>query len=368
MNAELILQHLLFCSAVMTAVSLGYLFAAKKLLPMQSAHWRFLPWWFLGIGFLTPYKPHFGNPVIAAAHPASAGMHLTADSASEYRALLLLGIWLIGFAVSLFLLIRGEVSMKRSIRRLGSPLTDPQFTALNLVCAELEIDKPVIAVRLPVLQSPMLTGLFQPVILLPADQDYTLSELTLIFRHELTHYRRADLWCRLIWLLVRCFHWFNPAVRSIIRFVDGECELACDEDAMRGQSAEQRNAYCELIVQTAARRRNGFRTGLATNFSCSGAALHRRIMNILGAKRGRRFGLAVVLMLVLTVLTGKLFGVRNDRVHAEREPDTTEISEEITTYFEGGTTVTTSAVPLDPALITTSFAPELINGTTFTAP
>ena len=351
MNIELIVQHLLFCSAVMTVLSLCYLFAAKRLFRMQAAHWRFLPWWFLGIGFLTPFKPHFGKTLIAVQSAAQSGNTLSAPVARPSGWALLFFVWLAGTAVSLFRLVRGELDMKRSIRRLGTPLTDPQSTALNLVCAELDIEAPVRAVRLPFLQSPMLTGLFQPVILLPADQEYTILELSLVFRHELTHFRRGDLCFRLIWLLVRCVHWFNPAVGRIMRFTDTECELACDEQAMAGQTPEQRTVYCELIVQTAARCRNGFRAGIATNFSCSGAALHRRIRSVLTAKRGRRIASLVVLMLLLTVLTGKLFGTGKDRVRAEREPDMTEY-----TAAPAGTTATAEMPALTTSVMDASFA------------
>ena len=210
---------------------------------------------------------------------------------------------------------------------------------------------PVRAVRLPFIQSPMLTGLFQPVILLPDDQEYTISELSLIFRHELTHFRRGDLWFRLIWLLAKSIHWFNPAVIRIMRFTDAECELACDEQAMAGQTPEQRASYCDLIVQTAARCRNGSRAGLATNFSCSGAALHRRIRSILAARRGRRIASLVIIMLLLTVLTGKLFGTGKDRVRAEREPDMTEY-----TAAPAGTTATAEMPALTTSVMDASFA------------
>ena len=77
--------------------------------------------------------------------------------------------------------------------------------------------------------------------------------------------------------------------------------------------------YCDLIVQTAAQRQKVFRGGLATNFSCSGAALHRRIRTILAARRGRRIAALVLVIALLTVLTGKLFGDKWGEYHIVRE-------------------------------------------------
>lgn len=59
------------------------------------------------------------------------------------------------------------------------------------------------------LSTPVLAGLFHPALYLteaPCDRE----ELSFILRHELTHYKRRDLWFKLLLLAVSTIYWFNP--------------------------------------------------------------------------------------------------------------------------------------------------------------
>ena len=57
--------------------------------------------------------------------------------------------------------------------------------------------------------SPITLGLLHPLVILPpldADQ----KKANLILRHELAHQAEGHLWCKLLLLLARAAHWFNP--------------------------------------------------------------------------------------------------------------------------------------------------------------
>ena len=52
----------------------------------------------------------------------------------------------------------------------------------------------------------MAVGLFRTTVYLP-HRRYTAQELEMIFRHELIHWRRKDLWYKLLLLAARSIHW-----------------------------------------------------------------------------------------------------------------------------------------------------------------
>ena len=65
-------------------------------------------------------------------------------------------------------------------------------------------------------EGPMILGLFRPVLILP-QMKLTQQQLTFIFRHELAHYKRRDLWIKWMFLLVQSVHWFNPLVHILAK-------------------------------------------------------------------------------------------------------------------------------------------------------
>lgn len=104
----------------------------------------------------------------------------------------------------------------------------------------------------PGLEVPMLTGLVVPALMLPqvASPENGLDYALL---HELIHYRRRDIWLKALVMLSVSVHWFNPVMWLMVRQVDRDIELACDEMALTVLPEEERLAYGETILQAAAR-------------------------------------------------------------------------------------------------------------------
>ena len=105
--------------------------------------------------------------------------------------------------------------------------------------------------RSEVIRSPMLAGVLRPVVWLPAGS-LDAAELSYALRHELTHWRRHDLYCKWAAALTACLHWFNPAVWYMLRAMDRDCELSCDEAVVRELSLRDRRIYGELLLRCAA--------------------------------------------------------------------------------------------------------------------
>ena len=105
--------------------------------------------------------------------------------------------------------------------------------------------------RTEAIRSPMLAGVLRPVVWLPADS-LDAVELSYALRHELTHWRRHDLYCKWAAALTACVHWFNPAVWYLLRMLDRDCELSCDEAVVKGLPLRDRRTYGELLLRCAA--------------------------------------------------------------------------------------------------------------------
>ncbi len=101
----------------------------------------------------------------------------------------------------------------------------------------------------PTADCPMLAGFLRPALYLP-DEAMDAQDAAFIFRHELTHYKRGDLWLKLALVAARAVHWFNPLVHLLARFAQEDIELACDDAVVRGMDVAARRAYGETILRS----------------------------------------------------------------------------------------------------------------------
>lgn len=88
-------------------------------------------------------------------------------------------------------------------------------------------------------RTPMLMGLWRPILVLP-DTPFADKELAMIMSHELVHFRRGDLFVKLLVFLANAVHWFNPAVYVLNKQLNTLCELSCDEKVVQAMDPENR--------------------------------------------------------------------------------------------------------------------------------
>lgn len=151
----------------------------------------------------------------------------------------------------------------------------------------------------PLAQSPTLVGFFRPTILLPSEQ-VPDSDARFILAHELTHFRRKDLWKKLLFLMVRCIHWFNPIVYLLNRDFSRWLETSCDEYVVSSLDHDQRKEYGRLLINYApASRYAGPK--LYVSFASCRYKLKRRISIMLNSNKKSRSLLGLVLALTLVV-------------------------------------------------------------------
>ncbi len=208
----------------------------------------------------------------------------------------LLFIWqLSGYFRYRFRLLKGCQTVK-------TPLLRRQ---MKEICGELEITRRIPLVCCCGVQSPMMIGLLRPVLVLPMEQ--CPKESYYILKHELVHWKRCDLLVKLLLLLARDLHWFNPAVWLMQREAVADMEFSCDDAVVKDCSLEQRKRYTETLMSVICGTA-GDSPLLSTQFCGGKQILKKRFQNVLcGAEKkhgGWFFAVSVALVLAVGALVG----------------------------------------------------------------
>lgn len=193
----------------------------------------------------------------------------------------------------------------------NSKLADSRTAEIfNSVCSESDLRKaPQLLISTNV-SSPAAFGIFRRRIILP-DITFTEDGLRGTLSHEITHCRRGDLYIKLLSLLARSLHWFNPLVHLASFRCEMEMEMSCDEAVLEGCSEEARTAYGEVMLDIIRRcRRN--RGALTTHFNPKKNAVKARFLNIVNGSGKRRGKLLIAICLVLCLLAGTIVACRVD--------------------------------------------------------
>lgn len=148
--------------------------------------------------------------------------------------------WMIVYAAGLLWMLVRLFQGQRAIGQLlrgGMPLL-PETAAAQPPM--IEVDAPI---------PPMLVGPFRPRLLLPLSlRDIDPLQRDLIVAHELTHWRRGDLWWLAACAPLQVLCWFNPVMRLLRTRLSWAQELGCDRDVLRGRPQVQRKAYAAALV------------------------------------------------------------------------------------------------------------------------
>lgn len=186
-------------------------------------------------------------------------------------------------------------------REAGQPA---ERDTLHRVLAEqkqsLGIRRDIPLVVTPAADCPMLAGFVKPALYLP-DEALSEQEAMFIFRHELTHYKRADLWLKLLLTAAKMVHWFNPLVYLMARFAQEDIELACDDAVVRGMDGAARRAYGETILRSAAAQVK--KRALVSCFTGDKKTLMRRFEGLFDTRAKKR---GAALVVAAAVLVGTL--------------------------------------------------------------
>ena len=155
----------------------------------------------------------------------------------------------------------------------------------------------------PHVASPLLIGFFHPSIVLPAAQ-LPETDFTYTILHELTHFKRRDLFYKWLVQITVCMHWFNPLVHLMGREINRLCELSCDEAVIQTLNERERRAYGDTLLH-AVFVDGGYRNNLASVTLCEGKELLKeRLGAIMKYKKKSKMLVAVTFACTVILVAG----------------------------------------------------------------
>lgn len=179
---------------------------------------------------------------------AAAGGGLTLKGVVDFA---LRWLWVPWLAVALGLLVRKATQYQgfaTYIRAGNTAVDDPAvLDRLAGVCEEMGIKRQVGLYVNPLAASPLMLGFFRPCIILQT-AELEADAFRLVVMHELTHLKRCDLLYKWLAQVALCVHWYNPLVHWLVKRVNADCELACDESVMARLDFAEQRAYGHVLI------------------------------------------------------------------------------------------------------------------------
>ncbi len=223
-----------------------------------------------------------------------------------------LGVWAAGTAVLAMACAIGHLAAWRLARSATVVAIGAVADAADAVRRDLRVRRAVVVRVGGRVVTPVVTGLWRPAVLLPADVDrWPADSLRATLVHELSHVRRGDGWTQLLGHACCAMYWFNPLAWVAAARLRVERERACDDAVLRHGADPA--VYAELLLAVAAAVRGAGFAGPAAVGMARRSGLGTRVRQVLSptADRrpaGRRWTVAVTAVAV--ALLGSAAAVR----------------------------------------------------------
>lgn len=329
-----------FLSVFEISVSTGFMILLFMMLsPLvvrrYAAKWKYWVWLFLALWLIVPVKEIGGrflnsktavvsenakDTIADAEYTASPIMieiptrmttgilSLSEESKRTVTALDIIAVvWCLGGIAFISAHMLSYLHYRKRLMRRGMPIEDEEISGLlSELKNELGIKGGISLWKYSRAASPMLMGFFKPVIVLPKE-DYSRDELFFILKHELVHYKRHDIWLKLLLVVAKGIHWFNPVVWMMQREAVIDMEMSCDERVIKNAGYDVKKAYTETLLSTIHRQYAG-QTLLSTQFKGGKQIMKKRFKNILSGGKKRNGLLLFTGIAVMTMGLGMLVG------------------------------------------------------------
>ena len=208
-------------------------------------------------------------------------------------------IWAIGTAVTAIFFIVSYLRCRHEFRAALPMRND--FTSLWL--REHPLRRTIAIRQLTGLSTPLVYGLFRPVILMPKETDWKdACQMRYILFHEYVHIRRFDGVSKLLAASALCVHWFNPLAWAFYILFNRDIELSCDERVLRHFSQKKPKDYAMALIRMESGRNRP--ASLGNYFSKN--ATEERIKAIMKFRRKTPFALASAVIVIAAAAAAAL--------------------------------------------------------------
>lgn len=253
--------------------------------------------------------------------------NLQSNFAENFAALapLLVGLWLLGIALSAVRLFGGIRQTRRyKTRGTSAPNADWQ-RRFDVLCERLQIKQTVRFAESKIVETPMVIGWLKPIVLVPASVFLSMNpnELETILAHELIHIRRFDYAVNFVQNFIEILFFYHPAAWWISAQIRRERECACD-DAVVKILENSRLVYANALANLEGFRQAAKLTASPVLVAASGGKLMQRIERIIknkNAKTGKfqnsLWSASLVSALILAFVLGLFSAIEQPTVNAQ---------------------------------------------------
>lgn len=291
--------------------------------------WRKIIWFLIAIRLLIPvsmdYFPIYKIKVstglsyigamrkgIFPSHRMPNGQYTMASNGMFFYMPILYYVVLISVVISIILIIKHHEEYGFAINKLRQSLKETEFIVGEMKVYETEM-----------IETPMILDYQKPCLLLP--KGIEKKNLKYIFSHEYAHFKMKDLWYKRLLLLVNDLYWFNPFMYLMRKNAYEDVELFCDTIAVNGYTNQEKQQYCEALLEMAVNKKNAF----SLEFSERTEKIKVRIDNIF-MKRQEKIGYIIIFiaLAVMVLLENNMeILVINPSINGEYEINETKIKD-----------------------------------------
>ncbi len=219
--------------------------------------------------------------------------------------LLVENIWLVWLNIALTLFIKKVTVYKSFIRYVRAGMEPVSNVSLldqvALIGNKIGVSRSCELCVNPLISSPLLIGFFRPCIVIPSTK---ISEKSFYYTvvHELTHYRRCDMFYKWLVQITICLHWFNPLVYLMEKEITKECEFSCDEVVITKEGVHHIQDYGNTLLETMVLVGQYKEILVSVTLSENKKILKERIGTVMKYKRKSKTIVCVSLVLTLILL------------------------------------------------------------------
>lgn len=327
--------RIIFQNVVQVTLTTSVIVAALLLLlPLfrkkYSAKWRYLVWLVIAVRLLIPFNPSLPLPPIElsgpsrnieipipAANPAAprdpaavtavTPRNVKPEDSVRFVSLDEISaiVWITGVLVFMLYNILGYFIFRKSVKRYLKPVTEDETDVLwREVKDEMGVKQPIRLYSCKKVASPMMAGFFKPILILP-EMNLDHSDLSLILKHELVHFKRKDIWYKLLLVCANGLHWFNPLIYVMSDLADKDMEMVCDSEVIKDSDLDYKRKYSETILSVI-HKGNIHNTAFSTYFHGGKKTMKKRFSNIFDNGKKRKGVAALCVILAAAGLIGGL--------------------------------------------------------------
>lgn len=214
-------------------------------------------------------------------------------------------IWFIGFLIYSIFHIFCYIKFRKSLI-INNYFSNNEYLIdnFNECKRKMKIKKEISIMENNLVTTPMIVGILKPTLIFPSDISNIIS-LKPVILHELIHFKRKDLWIKLIQILITSLHWFNPAIYFFNKYLNNWCEISCDENATKKLTLTEKYDYGDTLLNIASRKSNTPK--LVTTLFSNTKFLKLRLSSIISNKNYGFLNIIFSIILILSMFFISIF-------------------------------------------------------------